>query len=65
MERQFSNRPTKEDAGAARYLKVVIIIRFFCVILNFVMVGFMFITRDFMTHTRTSGTCMFEAKEHF
>ena len=31
MERKFSNRQSKENAGAARYLKVVIIIRVFFV----------------------------------
>ena len=29
MERKFSKEKSKENAGAARYLKVVIIIRFF------------------------------------
>lgn len=66
MERQFSNRQSKENAGAARYLKVVIIIRVFLCNFKFCYGGvYVHLTRDFMTPACTSRTCMFEAKELF
>ena len=55
MERKFSNRQSKENAGAARYLKVVMIISHGEVYFD--------LTGNFMTHTYTSRTCMFEAKK--
>lgn len=57
MERKFSNRQSKENAGAARYLKVVIITSHGVVYFH--------LTGDFMTHTYTSRTCMFEAESFF